>query len=761
MLQDASLGIDPTTPDDAATSTIIAISDMRNSVISESSKRSYRSLQVQFLLYLVKVHSDAAPVLSDAFQEDVSALSEQRISIEAAIDSLLETTQQGVGNTVHHQRVQAESQLRSLYGQQKDVQKRLRDKIMSVLKDAPNDPPVDFDKITAELIMTYLGSLKRSDGADLAPTTLGNHRAAIFNLFRDYKRRLSPDMERELSTLMKGLKRIIIQRVVQGDGDIKSGKDPLPFRLYHEIALLLMKSGGTEDIFSHTFLLLTWNLMCRANNTVNVLFQHMSWSGDALCVLFANMKNDQLGERPKDPRHIYANPLMPAVCPILSLGVYLLCFSLTETSLALFPGSSQYARFGNRLNRLFSNQAAELLSCAGLCSADLGTHSIRKGAATYCSSGSTACPSAASVHLRAGWTMGGVQDKYIRYDAAGDQYVGRTVTGLPTCDPQFALLPPHFIDSDSPIDRLYISSVIGEVFGVLPSSMNAIAEFCLASVIYHRDFLFATLPRNHRLFSTSLFTNRQRLDLLSTCVACHLPKPKDSLKSTGIPPHVSLMCSLHSFSSNLQELQVSIAESGKLTADTVIQYLEENAISANTVTYQGLSQALQQQVMATFRELGLDEALELMRSGDAHRAAATTETTNEEGGEGQMVFAWGGRLRRVPEAFILPRVDMLTGFQLWCCGNQSERYPPFRLLTAADMPCRSAGKRLGEFKFVMSKLEDVAKQKGIWRMPLTVVEATNIFHEVFPCIGVSGGSKRASQNLWSTVAKKLRMMSHQ
>jgi hypothetical protein len=32
------------------------------------------------------------------------------------------------------------------------------------------------------------------------------------------------------------------------------------------------------------------------------------------------MKNDQSGERPRDPRHIYANPLMPEVCPILSLG---------------------------------------------------------------------------------------------------------------------------------------------------------------------------------------------------------------------------------------------------------------------------------------------------------------------------------------------------------------------------------------------------------------------------------------------------------
>ena len=70
---------------------------------------------------------------------------------------------------------------------------------------------------------------------------------------------------------------------------------------------------------------------------------------------------------------------------------------------------------------------------------EIGTHSMRKGAATYCASGSTECPSAASIHLRAGWTLGGVQDTYLRYEKAGDYYVGRTVCGLPVGKPEFAI----------------------------------------------------------------------------------------------------------------------------------------------------------------------------------------------------------------------------------------------------------------------------------------------------------------------------------
>ncbi|ETO75033.1 hypothetical protein F444_09325 [Phytophthora nicotianae P1976] len=65
---------------------------------------------------------------------------------------------------------------------------------------------------------------------------------------------------------------------------------------------------------------------------------------------------------------------------------------------------------------------------------------MRKGAATYCASGSTACPSSTSVHLRAGWSLGGVQNTYLRYESAGDMHAGRTVSGLPPDSHEFAHL---------------------------------------------------------------------------------------------------------------------------------------------------------------------------------------------------------------------------------------------------------------------------------------------------------------------------------
>jgi len=122
----------------------------------------------------------------------------------------------------------------------------------------------------------------------------------------------------------------------------------------------------------------------------------------------------------KHPRHIYPNTFEPAICPLLALSIYLCYFSHILTGNGcLFPGNDQYCRFSRLLARVIETHRDEVIRM-GHDPAFIGVHSIRKGAATYASSGSTCCPSGAAVNLRVGWTLGNVQDKYIWYEAAGD-----------------------------------------------------------------------------------------------------------------------------------------------------------------------------------------------------------------------------------------------------------------------------------------------------------------------------------------------------
>jgi hypothetical protein len=165
------------------------------------------------------------------------------------------------------------------------------------------------------------------------------------------------------------------------------------------------------------------------SNIAAICFSHMTWVGDSLAIYFAHMKNDQEGARPKDPRHIYANPINPEACNILSLGLYFLCFGFASDARKLFPGQNQYDRYSKKLKNLLSRpEVAAELKARGIDPNMIGTHSTRKGAASYCASGSTAGPSLVAISLRTGWILEGVTNRYIRYEGAGDQFVGRTVS---------------------------------------------------------------------------------------------------------------------------------------------------------------------------------------------------------------------------------------------------------------------------------------------------------------------------------------------
>jgi hypothetical protein len=47
------------------------------------------------------------------------------------------------------------------------------------------------------------------------------------------------------------------------------------------------------------------------------------------------------------------------------------------------------------------------------------------------------------------WSMGLVKEHYLQFEKAGDQYLGRVVSGLDINDVSFAILPPHFECGDN------------------------------------------------------------------------------------------------------------------------------------------------------------------------------------------------------------------------------------------------------------------------------------------------------------------------
>ena len=78
-----------------------------------------------------------------------------------------------------------------------------------------------------------------------------------------------------------------------------------------------------------------------------------------------------------------------------------------------------------------------------------------KGEITIVASGCTVSPPMAYICLRACWSMVPIKDRYIHYEKAGDQFVGRSVTSIYLLTKGFGVSPVHWDWTDSPVGSKY------------------------------------------------------------------------------------------------------------------------------------------------------------------------------------------------------------------------------------------------------------------------------------------------------------------
>lgn len=187
-------------------------------------------------------------------------------------------------------------------------------------------------------------------------------------------------------------------------------------------------------------------------------------------------------------------------CLLLSITVadkVFCCFlEVMHKDSPLFEGSGQYDRY----SKIFHNRLkidSDLFEGLGYKEGNRGVHSCRKGVATMVTSGCTVSHPIVSVCIQCGWVMGGVKDRYLKYEAAGDQYVGQCATGKSQLSTNFAKLTPYFdfllIANDDEADAMqmkvesWIFKRLGE-FNISPET-KAVATMCFASICYHYTFL--------------------------------------------------------------------------------------------------------------------------------------------------------------------------------------------------------------------------------------------------------------------------------
>jgi len=422
-----------------------------------------------------------------------------------------------------------------------------------------------------------------------------------------------------------------------------------------------------------------------------------------------------------------------------------------------------YNRYTKALHRLLERkEVGDELSARGLRSSDLGSHSTRKGASSFVSSGSTACPSHTAITLRCGWKQAGVENRYLKYEAAGDQFVGRAVCGLPMTDHRFATLPPHF--------AVRQAHAVKTCFPMAPQSLSLVLEMCLASLLFHKAFLSSTLGANHPVFSCPIYTDAIICEL-SKNVICN-DDPSDWMKPTGIPPYVSILKRLDDHEEKSAKILQAVQGLPHQVAIEVDEILEQKAVGAGTVTFQGLENMIRH----VMRDAGLADAVNALKqpavTSSSSSTVAVTPITPPNNVEGMYPVYWyDGKVHLFPQTFRLPKGTALHAWQLFMCGDATKGYPPLRKLTSADVGSdKNQRKRFSDYKFLMEKIEAKARQESRWNPQPSLTQANEMFEvgetAIFPSepLGISSSAtspvtrkRRRGQMKWTTLVKLNRL----
>lgn len=621
--------------------------------------------------------------------------------------------------------------------------------------------PVRLEATGVNGIMAFLQQIRKADGSKPSNPTIKGARSGLNHLYTLSNKGLSPDEMVKLKAFMQGVKRqhVVLQR--KGEAKVREGKEPFDWELFHAICMEMVKLDHSDGPFGHLIVTLAWNLMCRTSNVDGIVFEHLSWSGDALKILFAHQKNDQDGDRPRDPRHVYANGQDPAVSTIFALGVYFITAGFKAGNNRLFP-TKTYDRYLKILKRVL-NVLEPMLKARGLSVKDFGSHSCRKGSGTFVVCGSVGGPNSLAVCLRIGWTMQGVEKRYIRYEAAGDMHVGRTVAGLPLNHAKFALMPPRFREDATPEQREQIRTVLHTVMPNLPPSLQLVAEMALASVVYHRDFGRNNMPLKHRLLQSPLFA-QGLVDQLAPLVECRLAAETDRIQPTGIPPMVPILGHLNvvrdtlaSQAQLLKDLPVTIIGG---VVDSVKKIMEDNALQAGAVTPDGVRSIVGQFVEPLTSKL--DQILAGPFPDARHAAAAPVAQHPPEPAAAARVYAYDGHLHLCPADYVLPSGNVRTAVQQWLCPNVVAGVPPLRQCRPGDLP-KSQRKRFSDLAFLCGQIEGRADSAG-QRLDIdvrpTAAEVNQMFDAVWPNLlapTTDRGRQRRTEELeWRTAVNLLR-----
>ena len=398
----------------------------------------------------------------------------------------------------------------------------------------------------------------------------------------------------------------------------------------------------------------------------------------------------------------------------------------------------------------------------------IGTHSARKGAPTYCLS-MIGGPSAVQVFLRAGWSLGNVQDRYLFNGDGGDQLTGRTVCGLPNTDCTFSTLPPHFIDTFEMTNKEWLQTL--PIYNSYPNTFKQVVPYLLASIVYHEEWLRNNLHNNHPLFSTQLFTYYVNLNYFRNNIVTGIGRcNKSKMIATGIPPHLALVNQLIGLSTNINECKEELnKQSIKLPKLVSTEILKKFSINgAVPVTQDDLNKIV--------NEIVTQLSDKISNNSNSDSKSNSNHTENKDSNDNITPFKfwmWGldGKqqsFHMVWKGWKLPKCSLKDMFNLWHHGNIHDKIQPYKLLRWNDLVDKAQVQQFSKINKVFQSIESIARLNNLFPQDksigsLTIEETSLLFDKAFVILmeqiqpgSTTSNSYRIGDNAIGTVYNRIR-----
>ena len=314
----------------------------------------------------------------------------------------------------------------------------------------------------------------------------------------------------------------------------------------------------------------------------------------------------------------------------------------------------------------------------------IGTHSLRKGAATYVD-GQCDGPNTDSIKLRMEHKLSGCDFRYIFRGAGNDKYVGRSVSGLNVSTNEMGLLPPHFKH------HVDVSAVISSAINLRAcNSLKRAFPYLIASVVHHWEWLHDNLPRDHPFFTSKIRTCGIYTTWKSLVIAGVYKCPETDMIASGLP---KIMINLL----ETRKVQDSIIELPRLVSDAVVQkigraqdiYLHSDEVLNRTIgpRLQGLERSMEA-IVASGYTLALNQSPVLTGQTTTHFRR----------------FFWDGFWHAHPQDFMIPADTCLKIWNLWLFGDANAVNTPYRCLDGKSM-CSAGQTRLCKAKKVLDNIQ--------------------------------------------------------